>query len=98
MINSQGHATTPLAATYLERLCKHFGKKIPATWDANHGTAEFPFGRCEMEARSDTMFFNCSAADPAAMTQLQNVISSHVAMFTKRSPLVVAWTPPSAPT
>jgi len=91
MIECRGRVETPLAIAYLERLCKHFAKKIPVTRDATRGTADFPFGRCEMEAAADALLFRCAAPDAAAMAQLQNVIALHVGMFTKRAPLTVAW-------
>ncbi len=91
MIASKGRVATPLAATYLARLCKHFAKKVPATWDEAHGSAEFPFGRCELSATEDELRFHCTAPDAAAMAQLQDVIGLHVGMFTKRAPLRVAW-------
>lgn len=93
MIASHGRVATPLAAAYLGRLCKHFAKKVPATWDETRGAADFPFGRCEMEATDEALLFRCAAPDAEALARLQSVISLHVGMFTKRAPLVVAWTP-----
>jgi hypothetical protein len=91
MIECQGHVATPLASAYLERLCRHFAKKIPATWDATHGIADFPFGRCAMEATAEALRFRCVAPNATAMAQLQNVITLHVGMFTRRNPLPVVW-------
>jgi hypothetical protein len=91
MIECHGRVDTPLAAAYLERLCRHFAKKIPATWEGMRGTADFPFGRCEMEATADALLFRCAAPDEAAMAQLQTAIALHVGMFTKRAPLKVGW-------
>ena len=89
---SEGQVATPMASAYLGRLCKHFAKKIPAVWNDWGGVAEFPFGRCELEADARMLRFRCAAPDDDAMARLQSVISDHVGMFTKRDPLRVRWT------
>ena len=94
MIHCHGTVATPQASTYLVRLCKHFSKKISVEYDPEDGSrghARFPFGECRLAANESELSFNCSADDSAALEQIQEIISLHVGMFTKRSPLQVDW-------
>lgn len=94
MISSIGEVETPLASTYLTRLCKHFSKKIEVVYDEAEGHARFPFGDCRLLADTRTLSFHCKAEDSEAMARLQDVINQHVGMFTRRNPLLVNWTNP----
>ncbi len=42
----QSHATlhSEHVVKYLVTLCRHFARKVPATWDETHGQIEFPVG------------------------------------------------------
>ena len=91
MIETQGRVATPIAEVMLERLCKHFGKKIPVEHDAKRGHARFPYGDCELFASNDALAFTCRAPDAESMARLREVIDLHVGMFSKRAPLRVAW-------
>jgi hypothetical protein len=90
-MNSIAEVQTPLAATYLARLCKHFSKKIPVEYSETEGQACFPSGHCRLLAEAETLTFHCEAEDPAALAHMQTVISHHVSLFTRHNPLVVAW-------
>lgn len=91
MIALDGEVATPIADAMLARLCKHFSKKIPASWEAGEGHARFPFGECRLRAAANALRFECSAPDPEALAQLRMVIELHVAMFSRRAPLTVRW-------
>lgn len=91
MIEIHGTVASPNATAMLERLCKHFAKKIPVERDVNRGHAHFPYGACELVASDDALSFTCRAADDEAMARLREVIEMHVGMFSKRAPLRVEW-------
>lgn len=94
MIQSTGTVATPLATAYLVRLCKHFSKKISVNYDPDDGSAgyaRFPSGECRLRASDSELSFQCSAEDQAGMEHMQEIISLHVGMFTKRNPLRVDW-------
>ena len=91
MISSIGQVETPMAVTYLQRLCKHFSKKIRVEYGETEGLAAFPYGRCRLLADDGTLSFHCETEGPDAMLVMQDVISRHVGMFTKRNPLTVTW-------
>jgi len=91
MISSIGQVQTPLASTYLQRLCKHFSKKIEVEYGETKGYAAFPYGRCRLQADAETLIFHCETEEAEAMLVMQDVISRHVGMFTKRNPLTVTW-------
>lgn len=94
MITLSGTTETPLASTYLDRLCRHFAKKISVEHDETTGHARFPFGECHLEADDTTLRFHCRAGDEASLEKIVDVIERHVWMFTKRDPLTVTWEAP----
>lgn len=94
MITRSGSTETPRASTYLDRLCRHFSKKIPVEHDETAGHARFPFGECRLEADETTLRFHCRADDEASLAKIMDVIERHVWMFTKRDPLEVEWGDP----
>lgn len=97
MISCIGEVQTPLAATYLARLCRHFSKKIEVEYGETEGHARFPFGSCRLQAGAQTLSFHCQAEDPEALSRMQEVIGRHVGMFTRRNPLTVTWREPQGP-
>lgn len=91
MITREGSVATPRAPELLPRLCRHFAKKARSTWGERCGEVEFPWGHCHVEASDAELTFRCTAADEAAMAQVQNVLDLHVGMFSRRDPLRVEW-------
>lgn len=91
MIHSQGQVTTPEAGRWLQRLCFHFSRKIPVQYDAQRGSADFPWGRCEMRASAQALHFNCSAQSGAQLQRVQQAIDSHLALFSRKNPLSAQW-------
>jgi uncharacterized protein len=89
--SSIGEIQTPLAASYLQRLCKHFSLEIPTEYNGSEGVASFPFGQCRLLAETQTLTFHCEAEDSAALDRLQEVIAKHVVMFTQRNPVTLTW-------
>lgn len=88
---SIGEIQTPLAASYLKRLCKHFSQEIPVEYGETEGIAHFPFGQCRLQAEAQVLSFHCQAEDATALARLQEVIAKHVVMFTHRNPMTVTW-------
>ena len=84
--------TTPNASRYLQQLCKHFAHKIPATFDAEQGRIEFPFGTCTLAAGPDTLTLTAQTAEPETLDRLEEVIASHLVRFAFREDLTVSWT------
>ena len=82
---------TERASRYLQQLCKHFGHKLPVTFDAGHGRAVFPFGECVLRAEGGLLAITATAASEADLEQLKGVIARHLLRFAFREELRVAW-------
>lgn len=87
----KGHMPTAESSRYMTRLCYHFTKKIEVTYDDTQGLAHFPWGLCRLTALEDGVGFECEAGDAEKLAQVQNVIDAHVALFSRKNPLRVAW-------
>ncbi len=83
--------TTPNASVYLQRLCRHFSRKVNAEWDETQGRVDFPVGRCLMQADESRLSFVCSSADQDQLNIHKGIIEGHIALITKREPVEVKW-------
>lgn len=82
---------TQSALRYLGQLCKHFGHKVPASIDGDHGWIAFEFGRCHLAANDTELSLHNMAASPEALQRLEQVIASHLQRFAFREELAVTW-------
>ena len=55
MPTSEARIPTEHATKYLQQLCKHFGHKIPATFNAEKGELTFEMGTATLAAEPDTL-------------------------------------------
>lgn len=92
-LQSTATVPTPNASRYLQQLAKHFGHKVPATFDAAAGEIAFPFGLCHLAAEEGALRLTVDAGDEAALTRLREVIASHLIRFAFREDLAVDWQP-----
>ena len=92
-LTSTARVTTERASGYLQQLCKHFGHKIPATFDAAAGHLTFPMGECDLAAADGVLTLRLTTADAEAMTRLQSVVGSHLERFAFREDLQILWQP-----
>lgn len=84
--------STAHASRYIAQLCKHFRHKVPASWDANSGEADFGLGRCRMAAADGTLTLTCLADTAEGLGRVRLIVEDHVVRFAWRESLTVAWT------
>ncbi len=92
-VTSLARVPTPKASGYLQQLCKHFGHKIPATFDETSGHLTFTSGECRLTAEPDVLLLACASPDQAQLETLQDIIARHLQRFTFREELVIDWQP-----
>lgn len=68
-------------ARLINRLCKHFSHKIEASWNETEGDLTFAMGRCRLEAQSGALSLFCEAEDEQALTQVGEIVASHLERF-----------------
>ncbi|ENM5912844.1 DUF2218 domain-containing protein [Vibrio mimicus] len=80
-------------AKYLVTLCRHFARKVPATWDEAHGRVEFPAGITTLTVceQSQTLTFVCQGESEQKVAAQQAVINAHVDMFSRRESITLDW-------
>lgn len=93
MPSSEARIPTEHASKYLQQLCKHFGHKIPATFDADKGHLTFEMGTTALAAEPDVLVLHNEAPDAVGLTRLEGVIASHLVRFAFREELKINWTP-----
>lgn len=95
---STGRFSTTKGRAYMTQLCKHFGHKIPASVEGDHGQVEFKIGVARMQADDHAMTVELIGADAESVQQLQGVIDSHLERFAFREEFKnMEWSTP-APT
>ncbi|WP_159711011.1 DUF2218 domain-containing protein [Geminicoccus flavidas] len=91
---SEARVATAVPGRYLQQLCKHFGHKLPARFDARQGSVEFPTGRCELDAEAEPgiLRMRVTAADAEALATLEGVVARHLERFAFREKPEILWT------
>jgi uncharacterized protein len=92
-VHGVAKVATPEASRYLQQLCKHFGHRLPVTFDERSGRIEFPFGECRLNADEDDGPLTLSLATPSVrqLEELQDVVARHLLRFAFREPPEIAW-------
>ena len=87
------HATVPTdkPVAYMRQLCKHFGHRVPSSYDDTSGKIEFDAGDCNLTAGTDELTLEVSAGEAAQIQRLQEVVGSHLERFGRRDQLTVTW-------
>ena len=96
-VHSVAAVATPKASRYLQQLCKHFGHKIPATFDQQAGRIDFTIGACRLDAGAEVLTLHLTAPDGERLAELQEVVGSHLLRFAFRDGLQVDWREVAAP-
>lgn len=90
-MDSVARVATDRGGRYGKQLCQHFSRKVPATWDDNRGEATFPGGSCTFLVEPDALVIRATAADETGLSQVEQVVGSHLERFSQRDALSVHW-------
>lgn len=91
--SSSADCQTANASRYLQQLCKHFGHKVPVTFDDQNGSCTFSCGTAALAANAGVLRIEVTAAHADGLTQTKDVIESHLLRFAFRESLpALAWT------
>jgi hypothetical protein len=87
------HATvqTHKASRYLKALCNHFNRKVTAVYDDNHGSVQFGFGNCEMDATDTALVIHIQSDTDENFTRVKYVVADHLERFSGDEQLRVEW-------
>lgn len=93
MPSSEARIPTEHASKYLQQLCKHFGHRIPATFDAEKGRLTFEMGSTTLAAEPALLVLRNEAPEAAGLARLEEVVASHLVRFAFREELTIDWRP-----
>lgn len=79
------------AERYLGTLCKHFGHKVPVTYEPGSGRIELPFGSCSLSANAIGLGLTASAIDQSKLDKTIEVITNHLERFAFRENPQLDW-------
>ncbi len=88
------HCTLPTlgASRYIRMLCKHFAHKIDASYSEWRGDCQFPCGRAELIADSQSLQFRVFAEDLPRLQQTQAILEDHLLRFASKENITgLAW-------
>lgn len=93
MHNSKTLIKSEHAGRYLQTLCKHFSRKVPAEWDQQTGKVNFAMGECEFTylEKGNELAVHCSADSQEKLSTIQSIIEQHVTMLSRRETISVVW-------
>lgn len=69
----------------------HFKPKVPAQYDATHGSVEFPFGTCQMQATTSELIVTVQAKDAKSLTSVKDIVGRHLEKFGIKEHIKVEW-------
>ncbi|WP_320198856.1 DUF2218 domain-containing protein [Agrobacterium sp. rho-13.3] len=84
MIKTTATLRTEHAGKYIAQLCKHFAHKVDVSHSENHGECRFTCGTATMDAETDVLQIQVTAADRDLLSETQKVIESHLLRFAFR--------------
>jgi hypothetical protein len=90
-LTSNAIVTTDKPVAYMRQLCKHFGHRVPTSYDDSTGRIEFESGDCNLSAGTDELTLEVSAAESDQVQRLKDVVGSHLERFGRRDQLTVSW-------
>jgi hypothetical protein len=65
--------------------------QIQVEWTDSEGLLRLPWGQCTLRALPGTLQVRVEADDQENLERLQDLVSTHLARFSKRDPLRVEW-------
>ncbi len=83
--------STEKAARYMKALVNHFSRKIVASYEGNHGTISFDFGRCELKAENGNLIVSAESQNADNLKRMEQVIDSHLKRFIQDEDLTLTW-------
>ena len=92
-VASEARVATTVPRRYMAQLCKHFEHRVPVTLGESQGRIAFPSGVCDVTADVDAaaLVMRVTAADAAALANLEDVVARHLKRFAFREEPEVAW-------
>lgn len=90
MTSSTLNLTTAHGSKYLQQLGKHFGHKVPVTFDTTADKVTLPLGTCEMNA-TDTALSITVLGKPSDLDRLERFVGDHLARFAFRENPTLTW-------
>lgn len=90
-MEKKGKVETSDGSRYINKLCKHFTHRVPATWNDYEGHVQFDMGTCEMKAESNSLRFVCIAENERDLNDILETVKSHFDRFAVKDQLVVEW-------
>ncbi|MGO1501468.1 MAG: DUF2218 domain-containing protein [Marinobacter sp.] len=89
MLTSSAQIQTQNSQRIMNRLCKHWGHKLPVALTAHQGEIELPLGICRLHC-TDILTVKLES-DVAQMPRLQEVVADHLVRMAGKEKLVIEW-------
>lgn len=90
-MNASTFFNTENADRYLGTLCKHFGHKVPVTYEPGSGRIELPCGACTLTAEAGGLGMSVTAPDQPQLDKTIQVMTSHLERFAFRENPQLDW-------
>ena len=100
-VTATATVATPTPDRYAKQLAAHLGRRLEVreeadglrlVFGAGEGADEgVSIGDCLLRSRETALELSASAADPAGLERITQVVGSHLERFGQRNELVVVW-------
>jgi hypothetical protein len=92
-VTATASVATPTPERYAKQLAAHLGRRLEVRDEPDGLRLAFGEGAgdCLLRSRDEALELFASAADPAGLEQITQVVGSHLERFGQRNELVVRW-------
>jgi hypothetical protein len=95
VLKSRAQVTTDQPARYVKQIVSHLGHRLTTRLEADGtGVVEFDDGRCTLTAGAGGLQLSATAAEPAGLDHVRDVLGRHLERFGARENLQVRWSEP----
>ena len=82
---------TKKAQRYMKAMVNHFSQKTTAAYEDDSGYVEFGFGRCDIEAQSETLSFRLNGRGQKDLDMLKWMVDKHLIRFSQNEISALTW-------
>lgn len=90
-MQQKGVVFTQNGSRYINKLCKHFTHRVPASWTEHEGVVEFDMGFCRMASNGQALSFVCEAENNHDLNEILDTVKGHFDRFAMKDQLVLNW-------
>ncbi len=76
---------------YLNKLCRHFARQVPATVIGSQGRIDLPFGLCRIRVTDQHMHFHVDVDNDRDIDKAERIVAEQLSRITRKDNPDLQW-------